>query len=248
MTRILCIDDDQYLTDLLRYGFAREGFDVSTVETSREGLRRARAERFDAILLDVNIPDMNGFKALAALRTFCTTPVIMLTAHAQDEDIIAGFDGGADDYVSKPFSMQVLVTRVKAVLRRTMVPSIEPLFDTEGHVQRVAGASLDIERNELAATGGVCVRLTPTESRILQLLLAHEGQVLSAERIMGRIWSYNSDSDIAVVKTHIRRLREKVLRLPGAPQPIRTVPGVGYMLAPDSDAADDEVEQLAALA
>ncbi len=247
MTRILCIDDDQYLTDLLRYGFAREGFDVSTVETSREGLRRARAERFDAILLDVNIPDMNGFKALAALRAFCATPVIMLTARAQDEDIIAGFDGGADDYVSKPFSMQVLVTRVKAVLRRTMIPSIKPLFDTDGRVRRVAGASLDIERNELAARGA-CVRLTPTESRILQLLLAHEGQVLSAERIMERIWSYNSDSDIAVVKTHIRRLREKVLRLPGAPQPIRTVPGVGYMVAPNSDDADDEVAQLTALA
>ncbi len=246
MTRILCIDDDRYLTDLLRYGFAREGFDVSTVDTAREGLRRARMERFDAILLDVNIPDMNGLKALAALRTFTTIPVIVLTARALDEDIIAGFDGGADDYVLKPFSMQPLVARVKAVLRRVTVRSIEPAPYADRRIRRIGGASLDMARNELMAEGGACVRLTPTESRILQLLLAHEGQVLSAERIMERIWSYNSASDIAVVKTHIRRLRAKILRLPGGPQPIRTVPGVGYMLAPASDAG--AVEQLAALA
>jgi len=118
MGKILCVDDDPYLTDLLRYGFAREGFEVVSAATGREGLRLARTEPVDLVILDVNMPDMNGFKVLAALRAFATTPVITLTAHNQDEDVVAGFGGGADDYVTKPFSMQVLATRVKAVLRR----------------------------------------------------------------------------------------------------------------------------------
>ncbi len=229
MPKILCIDDDHYLTDLLRYGLVRADFDVATTNSGREGLRLVRAERFDLVILDVNIPDMNGFKVLAALRTFSTIPVIMLTARAQDEDIIAGFGEGADDYVAKPFSMQVLVTRVKAVLRRGTAHVVGSVESANGQAYHVAGAALDTDTNELAA-GETRVRLTPTESRILQLLLAHEGQVLAAERIMERIWGYNSDSDVNVIKTHIRRLREKILRLPGSPQPIHTLPGVGYVL------------------
>ena len=232
MSKVLCIDDDHYLTDLLRYGLTRANFDVATTNSGREGLRLVRVERFDLVILDVNIPDMNGFKVLTALRTFSTIPVIMLTARAQDEDIIAGFGEGADDYVAKPFSMQVLVTRVKAVLRRRTMHTIEPVEIATRQAYHVAGAELDTETNELTAEGEgeARVRLTPTESRILQLLLAHEGQVLSAERIMERIWGYNSASDVNVIKTHIRRLREKMLQLPGAPQPIRTLPGVGYAL------------------
>jgi len=235
MSKVLCIDDDHYLTDLLRYGLTRANFDVATTNSGREGLRLVRVERFDLVILDVNIPDMNGFKVLTALRTFSAIPVIMLTARAQDEDIIAGFGEGADDYVAKPFSMQVLVTRVKAVLRRGMMRTIEPVEIATRQAYHVAGAVLDTETNELTAEGAegegeARVRLTPTESRILQLLLAHEGQVLSAERIMERIWGYNSASDVNVIKTHIRRLREKMLQLPGAPQPIRTLPGVGYAL------------------
>jgi len=239
MPKILCIDDDHYLTDLLRYGLTRADFDVATTNSGREGLRLVRVERFDLVILDVNIPDMNGFKVLAALRTFSAIPVIMLTARAQDEDIIAGFGEGADDYVSKPFSMQVLVTRVKAVLRRGTVRAIDPVENANRQAYHVAGAMLDTETNELAA-GEARVRLTPTESRILQLLLTHEGQVLAAERIMERIWGYNSDSDVNVIKTHIRRLREKILRLPGNPQPIRTLPGVGYVLNDlEQDSATD---------
>ncbi len=248
MPKILSIDDDHYLTDLLRYGFAREGFEIVTTDSGREGLRLAQADRFDLVILDVNIPDMNGFKVLAALRAFSQLPVIMLTARAQDEDVIAGFGQGADDYVAKPFSMQVLVTRVKAVLRRAAAPratapltaGVEGRSTGKGRLYAVAGATLDAETNELVTgpgqgasvheASGVRVRLTPTESRILQLLLAHEGQVLSAERIMERIRVHNSDSDVNVIKTHMRHLREKIQQLPGSPRPIRTLPGVGYML------------------
>src|SRR5579875_1997929 len=185
MPKILCVDDDQYLTDLLRYGLTREDFEVIATESGREALRLVRAERFDLMILDVNIPDMNGFKVLAALRTFSQIPVIMLTARAQDEDVIAGFGEGADDYVAKPFSMQVLVTRVKALLRRAMArPATEGLGSGEAPIYRLARASFEVETNEIVGEEGIRVRLTPTESRILQLFFIHEGQVLSAERIM----------------------------------------------------------------
>ena len=243
MSTILCVDDDPYLTDLLRYGLTREGFTVVTTGTGREGLRLARTEPVDLALLDVTIPDMNGFQVLAALRTLTTIPVIMLTARAQDEDILAGFERGADDYVAKPFSMQVLAMRVKAVLRRAAARPAEAAVagGAAGQLYQVAGALLDIETHELTAPNGTRARLTPTESRILQLLVAPEGQVLSGERIMERIWGYNSESDINVIKTHIRHLRAKLAQLPGNPYPIHTLPGVGYVLPTRGDAEPADV-------
>ena len=228
MAKILCVDDDQYLTDLLRYALAREGFDVQMGHTGRDALKLIRGESFDLIILDVNIPDMNGFKVLSSLRTFSQVPVVMLTARAQDEDIIAGFGQGADDYVAKPFSVQVLVNRVKAVLRRAK-PHPESL-PAGGPSFRIQGSVFDAELNEIV-NDEQHVKLTPTESRILHLLFLHEGQVLSAERIMERIWGYDSESDVNVIKTHIRHLREKIGSLPGSPQNvIRTLPGVGYVV------------------
>jgi DNA-binding response OmpR family regulator len=227
MAKILCVDDDQYLTDLLRYALAREGFEVRMAHTGRDALRLIRSESLDLIILDVNIPDMNGFKVLSSLRTFSQIPVVMLTARSQDEDIIAGFGQGADDYVAKPFSVQVLINRIKAVLRRAK-PQPEQL-PTGSATYQIQGAVFDPELNEIVGHD-IRVRLTPTESRILHLLFLHEGQVLSAERIMERIWGYDSESDVNVIKTHIRHLREKISSLPHSPQPLRTLPGVGYVI------------------
>ena len=227
MAKILCVDDDQYLTDLLRYALAREGFEVRMAHSGRDALRLIRAESLDLVILDVNIPDMNGFKVLSSLRTFSQIPVVMLTARSQDEDIIAGFGQGADDYVAKPFSVQVLINRIKAVLRRAK-PQPEQL-PAGSSTYQIQGAVFDAELNEIVGQD-VRVRLTPTESRILHLLFLHEGQVLSAERIMERIWGYDSESDVNVIKTHIRHLREKISSLPESPQPLRTLPGVGYVI------------------
>lgn len=228
MAKILCVDDDQYLTDLLRYALAREGFAVLVAHAGREALRLLRAESVDLVILDVNIPDMNGFKVLSAVRTFSQVPIIMLTARAQDEDIIAGFGQGADDYVAKPFSVQVLINRVKAVLRRAGPQRGKAVTGSPSF--RIQDAVFDTALNEIVARNNMRVRLTPTESRILQLLFLHGGQVLSAERIMERIWGYDTESDVNVIKTHIRHLREKIGSLPNNPQPIRTLPGVGYMV------------------
>ncbi len=118
MTTILCVDDDPDLTDLLRYGLGRAGFAVASAPTGHAGLHQARAEPIDLVILDLDLPDMDGFRLLAALRAPAPLPVILLTARARDEDVIAGLEQGAADYVTKPFSMQVLLARVSAVLRR----------------------------------------------------------------------------------------------------------------------------------
>jgi len=238
MTTILCVDDDPYLTDLLCYGFEREGFAVVTAHTGREGVRRAHTESVDLVLLDVSLPDIDGFTVLAALRSrqrVLAVPVIMLTARHLEQDVISGLERGADDYVTKPFSMQVLVTRVKAVLRRATTPPVEAVAaaveDTAQHTYQVAGARLDADAHALTTPEGAQVWLTPTESRILQLLATHTGHVLSSERIIESIGGYTRDSDVNVIKTHIRHLREKLAQLPGSPQPIRTQPGAGYVLS-----------------
>lgn len=234
LAKILCVDDDPYLLDLLRYALAREGFEVVTAGTGREALRLLRGEELDLAILDVNLPDTNGFKVLASLRASSTLPVVMLTARAQDEDIVAGFGEGADDYVGKPFNVQVLVTRVRAVLRRAQAQTAiagagaPNALVGVGVGYQVGGAMFAPETNEVVGDG-VRVRLTQTEGRILGLLFAHEGQVLAAGVIMERLWGYESESDVNVIKTHIRHLRAKIDRLPGTPQPIRTLPGVGYM-------------------
>lgn len=225
MAKVLCVDDDAYLTDLLRYALSREGFEVATANTGREALRLAQGKGVDLVILDVNIPDMNGFRVLAALRAFSQVPVVMLTGRSQDEDIVAGFGSGADDYVVKPFSMQVLLKRVSAVLRRTQTRTIQTTMP--GQTYRIGSAVFDSEAHELVSPT-VSLRLTPTEGRILHLLLMHEGQVLSAERIMEHIWGYNTNSSVSVIKTHIRHVREKICRLPDCPQPIRTLAGLGY--------------------
>lgn len=239
MATILCVDADQYLSDLVRYALVRAGFEVQVAYTGGDARRLIRAARFDLILLDVNLPDMHGLQVLAVLRTFSRVPVVLLTTRTREEDIIAGFGQGADDYVVKPVSMPVLIERVKAVLRRATAhraPLPEPAC---GPTYRLQGAIFDAAVHAIVSDGQ-CVTLTPTESRILHLLAAHAGHALSAERIWERIWGYDSESDVNVIKTHIRHLRAKIGRLPGDPQPIRTVPGVGYVVQP-AEAHDTEL-------
>jgi DNA-binding response OmpR family regulator len=225
--RLLCVDDDQGLVELLRYAFEREGFAVQTAYTAREAMRLLRARLPDLVILDVNMPSMNGLQMLSWLRTFSRIPVILLTGRGQEDDIIAGFGLGADDYVAKPCSIEVLATRVKAVLRRTR-PHARPAA-TAGY--RIHGALFTPAKQEIVRDD-VRIKLTPTESRILHLLLLHEGRTLSVPYILRHIQRYDAASQPSVVKTHIRNLRTKLGRLAPGAQPIRTVRGIGYAMWP----------------
>jgi len=228
------VDDDPYQTDLLRYGLARAGFAVARAPTGRAGLHQARAAPIDLVILALDLPDMDGFQLLAALRARAPLPVILLTARARDEDVIAGLEQGAADYVTTPYSMQVLLARVSAVLRRAPACPT-PAMDSapaQASASAVAGALLDTTTNELRAPNGTRVRLTPTQCRILQLLLTHKGQALSGAYILGRLGGDTPDRDVNVIKTHVHHLRAKIARLPGRPQPIRTLANGGYLLRP----------------
>lgn len=248
MATILCIDDDCYLTDLLRYALMREGFEVLIAHTGREALRLQQAENLSLAVLDVDLPDMDGFNVLSALRTFTQLPVIILSTRARDEDVIAGFLHGADDYVAKPFSVQVLINRIKAVLRRVM-PRQDQVPRTDARTYRMAAAVFDANVNELVGMDDTRIKLTPTESRILHLLCVHEGQVLSSGQIFELVWGYGSKSDTNVIKTHIRHLREKIGCLPGMSEVIATLPARGYVIRQAAaESAPDTVTYLAATA
>jgi len=238
---ILLVNDDDQETDLLRYALARDGFDIAIVDTGREAVSRVHALKPALVILDANLRDVDGFSILATLRAATTVPVIVLTARATDDDVLTGFRLGADDYVTKPFNMQILVARVRAVLRHGHTGARQVVIEpATGPLHDLGGAIFDSAKNELRAPG-VRLALTPTESRILEFLLAHRGRALTPERILEHArWGQESLSDVRVIRTHMYHLRAKLGRLPGAPPHIRTVSGAGYILTlPATTGAND---------
>jgi two-component system OmpR family response regulator len=223
--KVLCVDDDIYLTDLLRYALTREGYLVQVATCGAEALKIVEVDPPDVVLLDVNLPDMNGYELCARLHRGFNIPVIMLTARGTDEDALAGFSQGADDYVSKPFSMQVLMHRVHAVLRRAAVETT--VIGRTKRVYQVGPGSFNAEHNHLS-WNTLSAKLTVTEGKILLLLLTHEGQVFSPERIIELLWGYDTETNDSVIKTHIRHLRMKIATVLGEVPVLHTVPGIGY--------------------
>ena len=232
LATILLVVDDSYHGDLLRFALEREDFTVLAAPTGRSALQAVRALRPALVLLDDDLLDANGLALLASLRAFSHVPVVLLTARDTDEDVIAGFAMGADDYVVKPFNTAVLVTRVQAILRRARTETATLPVPPPHETFEMYGAIFDPTTNSIAGPTAR-IELTPTESRILYLLVRHEGQALSSARIMERTWKFDTASLAGVVKTHIYHLRTKIARLPGAPRPIRTVEG-GYLFSHDT--------------
>jgi DNA-binding response OmpR family regulator len=218
------VDDDTYLADLLRYALSRVGYSVQLADSAATALRAAQAKRPDLVIADVNLPDMDGFQLCAQLCSRFDLPVILLTARRVDDDMLAGFDHGAQDYIAKPFSMHVLFCRVEAVLRRARPASVER---TTKRLRRLHAGWFDTEQQQISRNG-MTVKLTTTESKILDLLQLNQGQVLSPERIMDELWDYDADAFPSVVKTHIRYLRGKLATVFGNADIIETVRGRGY--------------------
>ena len=225
-TRVLCVDDDTYLTDLLRYALRRDGYTVEVANTGADALRIAQADPPDIVVLDVNLPDVNGFTLCNRLRKGLHLPVIMLTASILDTDVVTGFQQGADDYVSKPFSMQVLSYRIRAVLRRG---STDLAGGPAKTTYQLGKGIFNAEQHEVLGAD-VQIKLTPIQGKILRVLLENEGRVVSAEQLMTKVWHYDAESDVSVVKTHISNLRKKIARALGGEEIIHTVSGLGYTL------------------
>jgi DNA-binding response OmpR family regulator len=226
--KVLVVDDDLELLDLMSYALRREGYDVLAAPDGQQALHRCQAESPDMILLDVNLPKTNGFEVLRQIRESSEVPVVMLTARDDEPDIIRALQMGADDYVCKPFSARQLVARIKAVLRRCRS---DRLTEASREV-RVGDLVLDLESHQ-ATRHGTPVQLTRLEFRILYMLALNKGRVIPYSRLIEYAWGYYGDSGSSnLLKTHICHIRQKV----GLPDDdpargIKVVQGVGYRLA-----------------
>jgi DNA-binding response OmpR family regulator len=222
---ILVVEDDLELTALLHFALARHGYTVHTAVNGDEGLGLWRRLDPDLVLVDVNLPRLSGFELVKRARTEFSTPFIILSGRSAEQDILAGFDLGADDYVTKPFSMQQLLARIRAVLRRQDLYR-GPVSDP---VMRQSYIAFDTRR-QILSIGNRDVRLTPIEGRIMRLLMERSGDVVETHGMIEEIWGYTTDNISSLLKTHIHNLRRKLEVEPGAPDLIRTIPGVGYSL------------------
>jgi DNA-binding response OmpR family regulator len=222
--KVLVVDDDADLLDLTSYALRREGYTVIPASDGQQAVQRWESETPDLVILDANMPKMNGYEVCRRIRQASSTPVIMLTARGEEEDILQGLQLGADDYVTKPFSAKQLVARMQAVLRRCQTdPYRQPVSQLA-----VGDLTLDLQSHE-ATKGGAPVQLTPLEFRILYMLAMNEGRVIPYARLVEYAWGYDG-GDSSLLKTHISHIRSKLGMQGDGPGGIRAVPGVGYSL------------------
>ena len=223
--KVLVVEDDQNLRETLTYNLTREGYAAYSVADGRSAVEAARQERPDLIVLDLMLPEIDGFEVCRTLRQEMPAPILILTARDSELDTVLGLELGADDYVTKPFSLRTLLARVKALLRRADMgedmavnPSDRIKFD---HFE------LDCSGRRLR-DGMEEIPLTMKEFDLLHYLVTHPGQVLSRDVLLQRVWEYDFVGDSRTVDVHIRWLREKIEHDPGDPHRIVTVRGVGY--------------------
>lgn len=225
--RILVVDDAPEMTQFLKAILSKEGYEVKTANDAREGLKQVYSFRPDLILLDVMMPEMDGWAILDRMREFSDMPVIMLTAVDGAENVTRGLNSGADDYVTKPFTVDELKARIRAILRRAALSA-----PREERPLSFDGSRLVIDPDARQVTvGGKAVNLTPTEYRLLLTLAHNAGQVLTYDQILDRVWGPGYEDSPTNVKVHIRHLRRKLESNPKQPRCIRTQWGVGYYLA-----------------
>lgn len=230
MSRILVIDDDQAIAELVRVNLELIGHQVTTAHDGIKGLALAQQNRPDLVVLDVMMPDLDGFTVCQRLRQNPNThpiPVLMLTALGMTKDKVTGFDSGADDYLVKPFEIPELQVRVRALLRRSgTVPHSATLPEI-----LTAGRITLIPENLQAKVEERIVKLTPTEFEILHCLMQHHGQTVSTGKLLEEVWGYSPDDDVDTIRVHIRHLRTRLENLER--KYIKTVYGGGYQLIVD---------------
>jgi DNA-binding response OmpR family regulator len=222
--RILLVDDELSVQKLLAYPLRKEGYDVIPALDGREALERLRDDNFDLVVLDVMLPRMDGFDVCRAIRSRSTVPIIMLTAKTEETDKVLGLELGADDYITKPFSVREFRSRVKAVLRRAALAQPEAQFEEPIEAGEL---SIDFEKRSVVVRGE-SARLTYVEFEILAALARAPGRVFSRTMLLERVWGDAAYRDPRTIDVHIRHLREKLEQESKTPELILTVRGVGY--------------------
>lgn len=229
--KLLVVEDDQILLETLEYNLAAEGYKVLKATSGFEALELARKEKPELVVLDVMLPGIDGFEVCRILRRESSVPVLMLTARTAEIDRVVGLEVGADDYLTKPFSMRELLARVKALLRRVRldreVHGTESLLPAADRLV-FGDLVIDLERHE-ATVNGHPLHLKPREFELLLFLARHKGMALSRDLILDRVWGWDFGGGTRTVDVHIRWLREKIEPIPEAPRRIATVRGVGYV-------------------
>ena len=221
--RILVVDDEERMVRFIRLNLEHDGYQVVEAYNGTKALERMRSNLPDLVLLDVMMPDIDGFEVLRTIREISAVPVIMLTAKGEEEDRIRGLELGADDYVTKPFSPRELVSRVKAVLRRAE----SPVGTTHGIIEVDDRLKIDFDRREVWVEGQQ-VQLRPTEYRLLYHLVQNTGWVLTHDQILAKVWGYEYRDEPHYVRLYINYLRKKIEKDPSDPKYILTERGVGY--------------------
>jgi len=220
--RILTIDDEKQIRKLLRIGLTAEGFEVSEASGSEEGLSAVIKQKPDLILLDLNLPDGYGLDLLKRIREFTDVPVIVLSVKDKEADKIELLEAGADDYITKPFGMGELLARIRAILRRNVVPSSLPTFVAR-HL------TIDFSLREVTVHNEK-IHLTPTEYNLLCLLAKNAGKVVTTQQIMNEIWGPGLSGETGYLRVYITTLRKKIEEQPENPVLLINEPGVGYRL------------------
>jgi two-component system OmpR family response regulator len=227
MAKILIVEDDRNLLDTLKYNLHEEGYNTVTAVDGAEALYIARREKPDLIILDIMLPKLSGFEVCRILRKEMTIPIIMLTAKTEEVDKIVGLEIGADDYLTKPFSVRELLARLGAMLRRADISKQQPAG--EKRILRIGDLEVDTGRHQ-ALYRGSRLSLTPKEYDLLAFLAANEGLVFSREQLLEKVWGYDYAGDTRTVDVHIRWLRQKIENDPAKPEHLVTVRGAGYKL------------------
>ncbi|HEX9019462.1 MAG TPA: response regulator transcription factor [Anaerolineaceae bacterium] len=229
--KILVVEDELTLQETLAYNLKRQGYEVETAGEGNTALEIARRDHPDLIVLDIMLPGIDGFEVCRILRKEMNTPVLMLTARDDEIDRVVGLEVGADDYMTKPFSMRELMARVKAMLRRVRLIREEVSSTTTppapAQTMSFDNLVVDLTRREVRLDGAP-LALKPKEYDLLLFLAQHRGQVLSREFILERVWDWNFIGDSRTVDVHVRWLREKIEHDPGNPTRIVTIRGAGY--------------------
>jgi DNA-binding response OmpR family regulator len=225
---VLIVEDDRTLLDLLKYNLNKEGYRPLTATDGLLGLEMARREKPDLIILDIMLPRMDGMEVCRTLRKEMTIPILMLTAKAEEIDKVLGLEIGADDYMTKPFSMRELLARVHAMLRRSeMLQSTVEKNNAEQESIHSGQLEIDIGRHNIKYNGRT-LEMTPKEFDLLVFLVRNKGQVFNREILLSKVWGYDYAGDTRTVDVHIRWLREKTEENPESPVHLITVRGVGY--------------------
>ncbi len=233
--KVLIVEDEPILLETLEYNLTRQGYQVYTAADGLAALEMARRERPDVIVLDVMLPGLDGFEVCRILRQEMSVPILMLTARADEVDKIVGLEVGADDYLTKPFSMRELLVRVKALLRRVRLIREELAVEVDrpdtiggiGNTLTFEDLTIDLTRREVLRQG-TPLRLKPKEYDLLVFLARNQGIVLSRDLILERVWGWDYTGGTRTVDVHVRWLREKIEPDPAQPIHIVTVRGIGY--------------------